>query len=67
MPMQVVWTDTLHLKTMVHLRDHGIRPVIELESTDHPLAVEQRCGITLDRVTEIVHLVDHLNNNTNSQ
>jgi len=46
---------TLHLKTMVHLRDNGIRPLIKLEPTDHPLSMEQRNGITLDRVSEIVH------------
>ena len=30
------------VSTQVHLRDNGIRPYIELEPTDHPLAVEQR-------------------------
>jgi hypothetical protein len=42
-----------NLKTMLHLRDEGIRPFIELEPTDHPLAVEQRSGITVQRVAEI--------------
>jgi hypothetical protein len=41
---------TENLKTRVHLRDNGVRPYIELEPTDHPLAVEQRNGITTDRV-----------------
>lgn len=44
---------TENLKTMVHLRDDGIRPYIKLEPTDHPLAVEQRSGISVDRVAEI--------------
>ncbi|MDX2296351.1 MULTISPECIES: DUF2199 domain-containing protein [Streptomyces] len=44
---------TLNLKTHVHTRPVGQRPLIELEPTDHPLAVEQRNGITLDRVREI--------------
>ncbi len=44
---------TLNLKTHVHTRPVGRRPLIELEPTDHPLAVEQRTGITLDRVREI--------------
>lgn len=48
------YPDTYALKTHVHLRDGGIRPFIELEPTDHPLAVEQREGITLNRVEEIV-------------
>ncbi|MFD8014774.1 DUF2199 domain-containing protein [Streptomyces sp. NPDC058955] len=44
---------TLNLKTHVHTRPVGQRPLVELEPTDHPLAVEQRTGITLDRVREI--------------
>jgi hypothetical protein len=43
---------TVNLKTNVHLRSDK-RPAIYLEPTDHPLAVEQRNGITLERVTEI--------------
>jgi hypothetical protein len=45
------------LKTHVHFRSGGFRPVIELEPTDHPLAVERRNGIPLCRVEEIVTLV----------
>jgi hypothetical protein len=30
------------LKTNVHTRARGLRPTVELEPTDHPLAVEQR-------------------------
>ena len=30
-----------------------LRPLIELEPTEHPLAIEQRAGITVDRVAEI--------------
>ncbi len=41
---------TLLLKTQVHTRAVGLRPLIELEPTDHPLAVEQREGITEARV-----------------
>ncbi|MER5352927.1 DUF2199 domain-containing protein [Kitasatospora sp. NPDC002551] len=43
---------TLLLKTHVHTRAVGRRPLIELEPTDHPLAVEQREGITGERVRE---------------
>jgi hypothetical protein len=45
---------TSGLKTLVYLRNDGIRPSIKLEPTDHPLAIEQREGITLQRVEEIV-------------
>jgi hypothetical protein len=41
------------LKTMVHQRPPGFAPLIELEPTDHPLAIEQRDGVTLARVAEI--------------
>lgn len=53
------YPDTLHLKTHVHTRAVGRRPFVELEPTDHPLAVEQRTGITWDRVQEIAELVLH--------
>lgn len=54
-----IYPDTMNLKTMVHLRDNGICPYVELEPTDHPLAVEQRGGITLERLAEIVEMVMH--------
>jgi hypothetical protein len=54
-----VYPDTLNLKTRLHLRDHGVRPYVELEPTDHPLAVEQREGITVERVAEIYAKMTH--------
>lgn len=53
------YPDTLHLKTHVHTREVGRRPFVELEPTDHPLAVEQRTGITWERVQEIAEMVLH--------
>jgi hypothetical protein len=50
---------TLNLKTHVHTRPVGQRPVVELEPTDHPLAVEQRTGITLARVQQIAEELLH--------
>jgi hypothetical protein len=47
--------ETLFLKTMAHFRDGNLRPAILLEPTDHPLAVDQREGITLEKAWEIVH------------
>lgn len=49
-----VYPTTLNLKTHIHLRGGGKRPSIELEPTDHPLAIEQRTGISIERVEEIV-------------
>ncbi|WP_037465778.1 DUF2199 domain-containing protein [Shimazuella kribbensis] len=47
------YPETLNLKTMVHMRRVGVRPFIELEPTEHPLSVEQRKGITMDRIKQI--------------
>lgn len=54
-----LYPDTLHLKTQVHTRSVGQRPFVELEPTNHPLAVEQRTGITMDRVREIAEKLLH--------
>lgn len=54
-----IYPDTTNLKTHVHTRPVGLVPTIELEPTDHPLAIEQRNGITLDRVKEIAALILH--------
>jgi hypothetical protein len=47
------YPDTTKLKTLVHTRPLGERPFIELEPGEHPLAVEQRSGISLARAREI--------------
>lgn len=48
-----VYPEAQNLKTYVHIREPGLRPFIELEPTDHPLAIEQRTGITVERAAEI--------------
>ena len=53
------YPDTMNLKTRVHLRDGGIRPLLELEPTEHPLAREQREGISAERVAELFSAVVH--------
>jgi hypothetical protein len=45
----------LSLKTMAHFAGSGKRPRIEVEPSDHPLAVDQSEGITLTKAWEIVH------------
>lgn len=54
-----LYPDTLQLKTRVHIRPLGQRPFVELEQNDHPLAIEQRTGITLDRVRQIAGQLLH--------
>ena len=53
------YPDTLNLKTQVRLRPYPSRPSIVLEETDHPLALEQRNGISLDRLREILEANAH--------
>ena len=50
--------DTLLLKTVARFRGGGLRPAIDLEPSAHPLAVDQRDGITLARAWEIVHFYE---------
>jgi hypothetical protein len=50
---------TLHLKTNVQTGAVGERPRIELEPTLHPLAVEQREGISHARLRAIVEIAMH--------
>lgn len=54
-----LYPETLLLKTNIYTRPLGSRPSVELEPTDHPLAVEQRTGITMDRVRELVERLMH--------
>jgi hypothetical protein len=46
---------TLSLKTMAHYRGGGLRPLIEVGESDHPLYRQQRDGISLDEAWQIVH------------
>ena len=50
---------TLNLKTKVQTQELGLRPLIEVEPTDHPLSVEQREGITSARVQEFAERLLH--------
>lgn len=54
-----VYPDTYALHANVRLRSNNLRPAIELHQSDHPLAVEQRQGITRARVEEIVGAMIH--------
>lgn len=53
------YPDTLNLKCQVHPRAWRRRPWIEITLQDHPLAVEQRTGITLERLAEVLGLYGH--------
>lgn len=53
------YPDTLNLKCNVRPRSGRQRPLVELAATEHPLSVEQRDGITIDRLLEIYALNGH--------
>jgi hypothetical protein len=54
-----LYPETFGLKVNVHTRPVGQRPFIEVEPTEHPLAVEQRDGIKRERVREIAEYWIH--------
>jgi hypothetical protein len=47
------YPNTLNLKVMAHLRDHRQRPLFDLEESEHPLSVEYRQGISMERLQQI--------------
>jgi hypothetical protein len=53
------YPDTFNLKVNLHTRPVGDRPYVEVEPTDHPLAIEQRNGLSwvdvYDRVEKLLH------------
>ncbi len=57
--LPVYGTSTLELKTSIHTNPVGTKPSIEIEPTDHPLAVEAHNGMTMARVQEIAEVLLH--------
>ncbi|MBS0295343.1 MAG: DUF2199 domain-containing protein [Proteobacteria bacterium] len=53
------YPDTLLLKTDVHPRNDRQRPVVMIQPSEHTLYVEQRDGVTFDRLMEIYALHGH--------
>jgi hypothetical protein len=53
------YPDTFNLRCQVHPLSGRLRPWIELEPTDHPLASETRDGVTFDRLLDIYALHGH--------
>ena len=48
------YPDTRSLKMHAHIQEPGVRPIFDLEPTDHPLSQEYHHGITPERVREIM-------------
>lgn len=53
-----VYADTLNLKTKILVQPVGTRPLFVIEE-EHALAVEQKSGISEDRVQELAALLLH--------
>ena len=53
------YPDTFDLKGVLRTRGVGLRPSIELEDADHALVIEQRRGMTKERVQEIAEALLH--------
>jgi hypothetical protein len=50
---------TLNLTCSIQVQPVGTRPLFVIDEPEHPLAIEQREGITLKRAREIAALVHH--------
>jgi len=50
------YAETLNLKCLLRLRQPGLRPLVELEPTDHQLSIDQREGIAIERALELIEL-----------
>ena len=53
------YPDTLELKLSVQSRAPGLTPLFTVEPSDHPLAVDQHNGISIERWHQIAHQLLH--------
>ena len=53
------YPDTFNHHVVMHLRDKGTRPLVEVSQSAHPLHIEQCNGITQERLIEIYETVMH--------
>lgn len=53
------YPDTINLKTNVRPRGNGLRPYLELQPSDHPLAVHFHEGLTIHEAQKIAEEVMH--------
>lgn len=54
-----IYPDTVNLKLSVQSRTPGMTPLFTLETTEHPLAIDQQKGITKSRWHDLVHQLLH--------
>ena len=53
------YDDTLGMKAIATTRLDGNRPIIELEESNHPLAVDFHRGISIERAQQIAEIAFH--------
>ena len=53
------YPDTINLKTNVRPRNGGLRPLIELQPSNHPLAVHFQNGMTIQEAQQIAEAAMH--------
>jgi hypothetical protein len=53
------YPDTFNLKCNIRIQPVGSRPLFYIDEPDHPLAKEQRHGISLDRIQQIASCLMH--------
>jgi len=53
------YPNTQLLKATLHVREYPVRPRVELEPTDHPLAIDQRDGLAPLRAIEMAERLLH--------
>ena len=53
------YPETMFLKTRIRSREFPLRPLVELEATEHPLSVDQRDGVPLARAIELAMRLLH--------
>jgi hypothetical protein len=51
--------DTVNLKANIHTRAAGVSPLVELEPTEHPLAIALRQGISKEDCEGLVLKLRH--------
>ena len=54
-----VYPSTIHLKLSVQSRPPGLTPLFTVEPNEHPLAVDQRSGISIERWNDLAHQLLH--------
>ncbi len=53
------YPETQLLKTMLHVREYPLRPTVELEPTQHPLASDHRTGVSQERAIAMAERLLH--------